>query len=233
MTPTNRTLETLCVGSVEAFLTASERTQLSSAMGELLASHGRAKFDEARASTIHEIPGQSVEAARAVYEPAGRVEIVDLPGNVAAILEQASARALPIVQTYAPSVRFARPWTYVEYGVGQFISAHVDRVAPAPEDRPWQLLGVSVALNEDFQGGEFFVETTADPRLWSGMTSEGLNFVHTAADTSSEWFKAIPKTKWLAKSKAGDALLYGSQVAHGTVPIVRGRAKKFISWFAA
>ncbi|MEJ0075259.1 MAG: hypothetical protein WDO17_07395 [Alphaproteobacteria bacterium] len=225
-------LETLVVGSIEGFLTQDERTMLSTLMDQNLSAEIRHRSDAARITSLHEIPGASVDYARRIYEPEGRVELTELPSQAASILETASARSMPLVQSYAPSVRYARPWTYVEYGAGQFISSHMDRVAPSPSSRPLQVLGISVLLNEDITGGEFFVETTSNPELWSQESLGRLRFARTATDVSSDWFNQIPRTRWTACQRAGDALIYGTHVVHGTLPVRTGRARKFITWFA-
>lgn len=125
-----------------------------------------------------------------------------------------------------------RPWFYVEYNTGQYITAHIDRVAPSPTTTPRQLAGVSVLLNDDFEGGPFFVETAGSDALWSEDAVGDLTFVHEGADLSAPWFTAVPRTRWLTAPAAGTALLYGSQLIHGTLPVTRGTVRKLISWFA-
>lgn len=225
-------IEALAVGSVENFLTADERRKLIVLMDARLVPEVRQAADAHRTNSIHEIPGASAEYARKVYEPAGRVELTILPNEVIQILKEASTRALPLVRSYAPSVMFAREWTYVEYGIGQFITCHVDRVAPSPTSRPLQLLGVSVCLNDDILGGEFYVETTPSPELWSEEFLGRLRFARKSPDISADWFNRIPRTRWTVRPRAGDALVYGAHVAHGTLPVQEGCLRKFISWYA-
>ncbi|WP_424921996.1 hypothetical protein [Streptomyces sp. wa1] len=43
----------------------------------------------------------------------------------------------------------------------------------------------------------------------------------------------MPRTRWNVRSALGTALLYGSQLAHGTEPVISGRVAKFISWLIA
>jgi hypothetical protein len=58
-------------------------------------------------------------------------------------------------------------------------------------------------------------------------------FAHDGADNSSPWFAAMARTRWSAAPASGTALLYGSQLAHGTTPVQSGRSRKFISWLFA
>ncbi|MDN2495622.1 hypothetical protein A5780_32175 [Nocardia sp. 852002-20019_SCH5090214] len=236
--------ETLTVGSIEEFLSASEIAILEGCMDQFLRDIDgediRSTYDQRRTTSIHEIPGHDTAVAMATYEPAGRVEITNIPGAAEDILQQAFTRSRRALQRSLPSVSSCRPWTYVEYGPGQHITPHLDGIAPDPHDWPRQIAGISVVIGTRCQGGDFFVETTSAEQLWkSGGVGQvpgydpGMAFARDGADNSSPWFAATARTRWSAAPAPGTALLYGSQLAHGTTPVQVGRARKFISWLFA
>lgn len=232
--------ETLVTGSVEGFLTGTEAADLAEAMDALLRRHGPGRYDARRTNTMHVIPGHTSAEARSVYEPRGRLEVTTLPATVERILAGATRRAWPAITRVLPSVTTCRPWTYVEYGTGQHITPHVDSIAPDPEAWPRQVAGISVVIGNADSGGSFWVETTGEPELWSEHRAcpeagyaPAMRFARDGADNSSPWFRAMPRTRWCAQPAPGTALLYGSQLTHGTDPVVSGRARKFISWLVA
>jgi len=191
---------------------------------------GPHKFDDDRQHSIHEIPGMDAVAVRSLYEPQGRIEIVDVPSEVLALMDVAMQRSMKQIRRFAPSVKSVRPWVYVEYVSGQCITSHIDRIGPLEENQQRQILGVSVTLDDAYQGGEFFVETMGANNIWSNAGSPELEIVREGADASSSWFVSAPKTRWTTRAAPGTALFYGSQLAHGTSPVTAGRARKLISW---
>ncbi|MDH6223672.1 hypothetical protein [Streptomyces sp. MJP52] len=234
--------ETVGVGSIEDFLRPEERARLTSVMNEFLTEDARARFGNQRTSSIHEIPGHSHEEAMAVYEPAGRVEVPKIPAEAEDVLQHAFQRARRSLSRVMPSINSCRPWTYVEYGPGQHITGHLDGIAPDPLAWPRQVAGISVVIEEPEAGGEFYVESASSDRLWStplGTDAEnhsyakGMWIAHDGADHSADWYATMPRTRWNVVPAPGTALLYGSQLTHGTEPVIRGRAKKFISWLIA
>ncbi|MGW2652078.1 2OG-Fe(II) oxygenase [Streptomyces sp. NPDC001478] len=227
--------ETLTVSSIENFLTPVEITTLITVMDDALGEDGLRRFDTERTTTLHSIPGHSSEQAMAVYEPAGRLEIHPPPATAAKILAHAVERSMPALRRALPALTSCREWMYVEYAPGQHITPHVDGIAPAPTDPVRQLAGISVVLDHAEDGGEFFVETTAHPALWSNQYGDDgyhpdMAFTHDGADHSADWFRTMPRTRWNVRPAPGTALLYGSQVTHGTEPVRAGRERKFISW---
>lgn len=232
--------ETLAVGSIEGFLTPAETTDLSKIMEGFLAEEDRSAFSEQRTTSIHEIPDHTTAQAMAVYEPAGRLEVPEIPAAAEHLLQRAFDRARPALARLIPSVTTCRPWTYVEYGPGQHITAHLDGIAPDPMAWPRQIAGISIVIGEPAQGGKFYIETASGERLWntecpdtaSGY-SHGMWFAHDGADHSADWFRDMPRTRWSVNPTSGTALLYGSQLTHGTHPVIAGRARKFISWLIA
>jgi hypothetical protein len=232
--------ETLAVGSIEGFLTPAEVSQLDALMTEHLRTTGGDRFGAGRTESIHEIPGHTAAEAMAFYEPAGRIEVRELPADAEALLQGGFQRAREALSRALPSVTLCRPWAYVEYGPGQHITAHLDGIAPNPVSWPRQIAGISVVITEAEHGGRFQVETSADPCLWTELATgpgdgyaPGMRFARDGADRSAPWFTAAQRTAWTAEPAPGTALLYGSQLAHATTPVLAGRSRKFISWLAA
>jgi hypothetical protein len=233
--------ETVTMGSVEGFLDVEERTRLATVMNDFLTDDERARFGEERTTSIHEIPGHSHERAMAVYEPAGRVEIPKIPDEAEQLLQRAFDRARPALSRVMPSITACRPWTYVEYGSGQHITGHLDGIAPDPLAWPRQIAGISVVICPAEAGGAFYVESSSSDRLWSTRLDDGTEdgyadgmwLAHDGADHSADWFAQMPRTRWSVSPAPGTALLYGSQLTHGTEPVLRGRVAKFISWLIA
>lgn len=224
--------ETMAVHSVEGFLVAEETAELLTAMT------GSPTHDLAAAAEFqHTVPGLTEREVRAVYEPLGRLERTELPATAAAILDRATARALPAINQVMPSITTWRPWVYIEYGPGQYITSHVDNIAPDPRQWPRQVAGISVVIDPAAHGGGFYVETTGHPDMWDTTPLADLPGYHQpiriardAADNSSDWFHDMPRTRWTVDPPPGTALLYGSQLTHGTLPVVTGTCRKFISW---
>ncbi|MFF4650904.1 hypothetical protein [Streptomyces sp. NPDC001380] len=233
--------ETATVGSIEGFIDDSERATLTQVMSDVLASAGAERFGTARTTSIHEIPGHTAEQAMAVYEPAGRTEAPEIPEEAEKLLQHAFDRARPSLSRLMPSITTCRPWTYVEYGPGQHITSHLDGIAPDPLARTRQIAGISVVITEAEAGGTFYVETTSSEHLWRTRLddarvhgyADGMWLAHDGADLSADWFRMMPRTRWNVDPGPGTALLYGSQIVHGTEPVFRGRVAKFISWLVA
>ncbi|MFG2800564.1 hypothetical protein [Streptomyces pseudovenezuelae] len=234
--------ETVTVGSIEDFLNPEERARLAAMMNTFLTEANRAHFGTQRATSIHEIPGHSHEQAMAVYEPAGRVEVPKIPDEPEHLLQHAFDRARPALSRVMPSITACRPWTYVEYGPGQHITGHLDGIAPDPLAWPRQIAGISVVIHAAEAGGAFYVESASSDRLWDTRLdhdvqghgyADGMWLAHDGADHSADWYAAMPRTRWSVSPAVGTALLYGSQLTHGTEPVTRGRVAKFISWLIA
>ena len=45
---------------------------------------------------------------------------------------------MPAIRRAMPAITTCRPWTYVEYRPGQYITPHVDGIAPDPYAWPRQ-----------------------------------------------------------------------------------------------
>lgn len=97
-------------------------------------------------------------------------------------------------------------------------------------------------IREAEAGGAFYVESTSSDRLWNTRLEHdareqgyagGMWLAHDGADHSADWYAAMPRTRWSVSPAPGTALLYGSQLTHGTKPVSLGRVAKFISWLIA
>jgi hypothetical protein len=233
--------ETVALGSIEGFIEAAELRRLEAIMSGSLSRQERTHFGPERRESIHEIIGHTPEQAMAVYEPSGRIEVRQVPDTAERILQQAFERSRPALARVMPSITTCRPWTYVEYGPGQHITTHLDGIAPDPLAWPRQIAGISVVIKPAEAGGSFYVETTSSSDLWDSAPAQaadhhyvpGMWLAHDGADNSSDWFRSMPRTRWQVDPAPGTALLYGSQLAHGTAPVTLGRAAKFISWLVA
>lgn len=228
--------ETLMTGSIEEFLNTHETELLTGLMNAFLHRSGRSIFDEERTSSIHEVLSLASHAVRAAYEPEGRVEVMTIPAEAEVLLQRAFHRAAPAIHRLCPSASVCRPWTYVEYGVGQHITPHVDGIAPDPLSWPRQIAGISVLIQKADAGGEFFIETASSEAIWNSVApadsgyAVDMQLAHEGADETSPWFRAMRKTRWIVDPPVSTALMYGSQLTHGTQPVKVGRARKFISW---
>ncbi|KPI02949.1 hypothetical protein OK074_5099 [Actinobacteria bacterium OK074] len=233
--------ETVTVGSIEGFLDTSDQARLSAVMNDFLTEEARTRFGEERTVSIHEIPGHSHDQAMTVYEPAGRMEIPKIPAEAEQVLQHAFDRSRSALSRVMPSITACRPWTYVEYGPGQHITGHLDGIAPDPLAWPRQIAGISVVISEAEAGGAFYIESSSSDRLWATHLhragehgyADGMWLAHDGADHSADWYAAMPRTRWNVSPAPGTALLYGSQLTHGTEPVTRGRVAKFISWLIA
>ncbi|MEV4560890.1 hypothetical protein AB0K51_28375 [Kitasatospora sp. NPDC049285] len=233
--------ETVGFGSVEYFIDPTEQSHLTTLMNDFLAAQDRARFGSERRVSIHEIPGHTAEQAMAVYEPAGRIEIPHIPDEAEKLLQHAFERARPALARVMPSITTCRPWTYVEYGPGQHITGHLDGIAPDPLAWPRQIAGISVVITPAEVGGDFYVETASSDQLWNTQPTDasdhgyadGMWLANDGADNSATWFQQMPRTRWSVDPSPGTALFYGSQLTHGTLPVIQGRAAKFISWLTA
>lgn len=225
--------ETLMPYSLEGFLRPDEVAAVCREMDgvkERLAADSLVAGVNGR--SVHSIRGLGVVETVAVYEPEGRVEVTELPGSVHEVLETAFERRLPDIRRAYGSVRRSDCWMYVEYGPDQFITPHIDY--PHNESRPERpkVTGINVLLNDDFTGGEFYVETTGARDLWH-EGDDGQARVREGANYHSDWFRELPRTRWTARPGSGTALLYGTQLVHGTLPVTSGRVRKVLGFLSA
>jgi predicted 2-oxoglutarate/Fe(II)-dependent dioxygenase YbiX len=242
-----RVSETLGVFSVEDFLQPDELAQL---LGLIEEHKARASNDQLRQvdrpTSVHSVPGVSLSETLKAYEPAGRVELTPLPDTILKVMDDAVGRALPAIRRVFPAATGSEAWTYLEYRRDQYITAHIDHPVEVQPDNEQSdgflgplgemaitepgahVAGVSIVLADDYGGGEFFVETSASPRLWRDDLPELAN---EGADSTSDWFSAVRRTRWRVRPQAGGAVLYGTQLIHGTEPVTSGIARKMIGFF--
>lgn len=231
--------ETLCSFSIENFVTEQEVTRLLAIMGEVMAARSPEEIEAGHdGKSVHRLVREAADpkAAVKIYEPEGRVEL-KAPPTAIEILENAAFRRIEDIRRPFPSATWPRGWVYVEYGPGQFCTSHADRMIAAADQRvsgtvPRQVVGGNVNLNDDYQGGEFYVETCGAPDLWVPSARGPLDVeVGPWVAYNNPLFSSIPKTRWATKPAKGTALFYGSQLIHGTQPVREGRVKKFLCFY--
>ncbi|MFF0087083.1 phytanoyl-CoA dioxygenase family protein [Streptomyces canus] len=217
--------ETLRIGSVEELLTPDELNEIRAGVLSIMKERRQEFSVTSRPRSVHRIDGETLQTAKDVYEPAGRIEFDELPKDLEDIAKAAVQRRLRDIRTLFPSARRSMDWFYVEYGTGQFITPHVDYPNNELDPARPKIAAVSLLLESAAEGGDFFVETFASHRLWSeqGAITRG-------ADFHSEEFRNTPKTRWRCQVNPGDAVLSGTQMVHGTEPVVRGVAGKLIGF---
>lgn len=214
------------IHSVEGFLTHEEVAAVTSALDSVIDTSSDG-CDIARAPelSVHYIPGYTPEDIVNIFEPASRRELRFLPDEVVEILDTASNRAMDRIRSVFPSVEETGPWIYVEYGPGQYVTPHVDY--PNDPDNPGlvKYAAISVTLQQAADGGEFFVETISDSnhRDSEGRVVRDLHW-------GDSRFRSRSRTRWLVRPEVGDAVLWGTEVCHGTKPVRQGCARKLIAF---
>lgn len=181
-----------------------------------------------RNKSVHSVQNLNHAQTVAVYEPYGRIEIDRLPKVITDVMHSAFESRFDDIRRAFPSARCAGSWIYVEYGLGQYITPHIDLSNNEEQSNCQKVAGVSVQLNEDFSGGELYIETSGESRLWD-KKSDGLKIAD-GADFHTEWFRSLSRTKWTSSPKIGTAFFYGSQLIHGTNPVLSGKVKKIIGF---
>ncbi|PSJ25761.1 hypothetical protein B7P34_26440 [Streptosporangium nondiastaticum] len=209
-----RLTETLALQSVEDFLTAAEREHLIKIMDSELAATG--------------------------WRPRHQAEVLRAPAPAQEILRAATARSLHVLQRALPSVAADARWGYTELTEGQCVPTHVDGI-PDPATAPRRIGRIGVVIEQADEGGEFYIETTASPAVWTGeLVGEPEGYApgtplthrfphapdHAAVPT---WLEDVPSTRWVTPAGAGTGLAYGAQVLHGVQPVRAGRLRKFVT----
>jgi hypothetical protein len=224
--------ESFTIHSVEDFLSDSEIRQLLRPIDQLKTARGpRAFMAGEQDGSVHRLNAFGLtgrEAAR-VFSPEGRIEIPlgpELP-DVRDRLDDAFFRRIEDIRRIYPSAVWPRGWTYVEYGPGQHCTAHADGTFSGS-----QVGACNIRLDDGTVGGEFFVATSGSPELWMerGIQPSQPPELIVASAYDNAWLRAVPKTRWLAQPAKGTALFWGSQLLHGTQPVIQGTAKKIIAW---
>ncbi|MFI9237235.1 hypothetical protein [Streptomyces sp. NPDC053079] len=206
--------ETLALQTVEDFLDANELAQLVKIM--------------------------DAEHAATGWKPRSQADVIAAPGQAQEILRAATTRALPVLRRVLPSVTAHAPWAYTELTVGQEVPAHLDGI-PDPAVRPRRLGRIGVVLDGPGRGGEFYVETTSSPVIWSGKEvgeeegyAPGTALTHRlpherAHYSAPDWLRDAVRTRWVTATPPGVAVAYGAQVLHGVLPVRAGLLRKFVT----
>lgn len=211
--------ETLALHTTEGFLNDSELAQLRKIM--------RGELDESG------------------WRPRHQAEILLAPPAAQEILQEATRRALPTIRRTMPSITAAAPWAYTELTAGQEVPTHLDGI-PDPATAPRRLGRIGVVLDDAEAGGEFYVETTSSPGIWSGdEVGEAEGFMPATPlthslphapkpdaplhDSAPKWLAEARRTRWTTDARAGTAVAYGSQVIHGVSPVRSGHLRKFVT----
>lgn len=217
--------QTLRVGSVEGLLLPAELDEIRTFVRRSMTARRR-EFEVAhRDRSVHRIDGETLERAKEVYEPEGRIEFDELPVEAARIVEAAVLRRLDDIRTVFPDAGGSADWFYVEYADGQFITPHVDYPHNETDPKTPKLAALSVLIDEPVAGGEFYVETYSDCDQW---LEDGT--LRVDMDFNNEAFRKSRRTRWTSSILAGDALLCGTQIVHGTEPVRAGVATKLIGF---
>ncbi|MFF7725184.1 hypothetical protein [Streptomyces sp. NPDC008001] len=206
--------ETLALQSVEEFLTTAEREHLLKIMDSEIAATG--------------------------WRPRHQADVLRAPAPAQEILRAATARSLHVLQRVLPSVTADGRWDYAELTEGQYIPTHVDGI-PDPGTPPRRIGRIGVVVQQAEAGGEFYIETTASPAVWTGTVvgeAEGyapgtplthrLPHVHDHGAVPT-WLEEVPTTRWVTPAPPGAGLAYGAQVLHGVQPVRAGRLRKFVT----
>ena len=204
--------------SLEGFLSDAEVEQVIRSIDAYKLSVDPKKLEAgATGYTIHNSENLSVREIISVYEPAGRLDVnwQQIPRDIVEIVEAAFFRRIEDVRRAFPTAYGPYGFTYVEYKPGQFFTAHIDGVSRA------QVSGFGVTLSNDFEGGEFSVETCGSGRLWA-RDGEGRLVNAPGHDAQSDWYRAVPRTKWTTRPVKGNAVFYGSGLTHSSQPVTRG-----------
>jgi hypothetical protein len=220
--------EALLPYSIEGFLTDDEVDRVVASI-EAYKKTVDARLLEAGAKgySIHQSI-MSVSDVVQLYEPAGRLEInwQDLPRESIEIVENAFYRRVEDIRRAYPTAFGPMGFTYVEYHPGQYFTSHVDGIGSV------QVAGFGVTLTDDFEGGEFCVETCGSGRLWAMGHGDRL-MAAPGHDSSSDWFRSLPRTVWTTRPKRGNAIFYGSGLTHSSKPVTRGVLKKLLAFVHA
>ncbi|MET9417920.1 hypothetical protein ABZY03_27765 [Streptomyces klenkii] len=202
--------ETLAVQTVEGFLTAEETDGLTKALDEYLATSG--------------------------WVPVRPSEGTTPPGEAQAILDGALRRSLPALRRAFPSATGADPWLYHDLKPGDAIRPHVHGVGD-PGASPQRIARIAFNLEDAEEGGEFYLDTCSADALWSDAAvppgsayAPGTRFTHEiTARRGPVRLDDVPRTRWTCAPPPGTTVVYGTQLVHGVLPVVRGRVRKLIT----
>ena len=211
--------------SIESFFSDEEVKRVLQSIDTYKASNPGQLAAGAHGISIHQSPNLTVSEVIQVYEPAGRIDInaQHIPRDVIEIAECAFYLHIEDIRRAYPATHGSFGFTYVEYSVGQYFTPHANGVGAD------QKVGFGVTLTDDFEGGEFVVQTCGSNRLWM-RNAEGELRLGPCHDASSEWFRSLPKTEWVTRPKRGNAIFYGRALTHASKPVTKGCLKKLLAF---
>lgn len=215
---------TLGVHSVENFLTLDEVQTLQKLVSYTDLLNVSCDTQHLKIS-VHSFPDKVGKDVAMLYSPHGRGEMQSVPSDIDAILTEAFIRNLTKLCAVYPTAQVNSKWILVAYSSGQFIVPHVDLPDLNATGRS-KIAGLSVLLRAPEEGGAFFIETTATNHIWRG---QGPAWHETPGEFNSN-FRETQRTRWTCTPRVGDALLYGSRLIHGTLPVLRGIAIKALTF---
>lgn len=212
--------------SVEDFLAPDEVKRILQSIDRYREKVDRSLLEAGgRGFSIHSSQNLTVAEIVKVYEPQGRVEINwnHLPAEVCEIVELAFFRRIEDIRRAFPTAFGPIGYTYVEYGPGQYFTAHLDGASTH------QVAGFGVTLSDDFDGGEFRIETCGSGSLWLDTPDATLSNAP-GHDANSSWFGTVNRTQWSTRPVVGNAIFYGSGLTHSSAPVTRGVLKKILAF---
>ncbi|MFD0385276.1 hypothetical protein ACFQ2B_32485 [Streptomyces stramineus] len=121
------------------------------------------------------------------------------------------------IRRVMPSIAGAAPWGYTVLTAGQCVPTHLDGIVGA-RTAPRRIGRIGVVIAEAAEGGEFYVETTADPAPWTTtVLGEADGYVpgtplarslpHAMAGDpharEARWLAAVDRTRWITHAGAG------------------------------
>jgi hypothetical protein len=120
------------------------------------------------------------------------------------------------------------PWLILEYSKGQYIIPHADGADYLQDPTRRQIAALSLWLEVPEQGGEFYAQLDGFDRDWTivdGIAKRrGLDAMNSTYD-----YSVTPQWR-LSGVRPGGAILFGSELVHGTLPVLEGRALKALSF---
>lgn len=211
--------------SIDSFFSDDEVNRVLASIEAYKAAHPAHLQAGAHGISIHQSPNLTVSEIIEAYEPAGRLDIntQHLPRDVIDIAECAFYRHIEDIRRAYPFTHGPFGFTYVEYNIGQFFTPHADGVG---EDHK---VGFGVTLTDNFDGGDFIVQTCGSNRLWT-TDANGRTVMAPSHDSSSDWFRSLPKTEWATRPKRGNAIFYGGALTHASRPVTKGVLKKLLGF---
>lgn len=180
------------------------------------------------APLIHhmDVEGEAIDLGR-LYEPKGRTHVVaSLATN--RFLDRIAYASLSLLASWLPGDFVLTPWYLFSYREGQFIIPHADGAEYPTDPSRRQLAALSIWLDCPDEGGQFYVATCPFSNDWTHRDGEPLRV---GLDPMSSNYDYSAAPRWhLSNFPAGSAVLFGSEVVHGTEPVIRGSALKALSF---